>query len=86
MIPSLEELRNSLVPEFAPDTACKQNSQSSTESAGSIGPSSSEFLVLNRSSSLFAPRGTLMCKLCMRRPETCGYSASEARGTPKSNC
>ena len=69
MIPSLEELRKSLVPEFAPNTASKRNPQSSTESGRSTGLPSSEFSVLCQSSPLFTPRGTLMCRLCLRRPE-----------------
>jgi len=69
MIPSLEELRKSLVPELAPDTESKENPQSSTESARSVELSSSEFSVLCQSSPLFTARRALMCRMCLRRPE-----------------
>ena len=69
MIPSLEELRKSLLPELAPDTASKRNPQSSTESVPSTRLSSSEFTVHCQSSPLFTPRGALVCRLCLKRPE-----------------
>jgi len=68
MIPSLEELRKSLVPELASDTASQQNPQSSTVSA-SVRLSSSQFPVLCQLSPVFTPRGRLKCRICLGEPE-----------------
>ena len=70
MIPSLDELRKSLVPEVATDSASNRNHESSTESSHAVRLSSSQFPVLCQSSPLFTSRVGLVCRMCLRRPET----------------
>jgi len=73
MIPSLEELRNRLVPALAPDSASsslfKRNSQNSTTPTRSAPPLSSEFLVVRQNLPEFGPRSRIVCRLCGKRPE-----------------
>jgi hypothetical protein len=69
MIPSLEELRKSLVPDFAPDSAFQRKPQNSTVLTRSVRLSSSEFLVLRQFLPKFGPRSRIVCRLCRRPPE-----------------
>src|SRR5215471_6370764 len=71
MLPSLEELRKSLVPEKARGRSSdsKADPQLSIELAPSANLASSEFRVLCQPSTLFAPRRAVKCRMCLTRPE-----------------
>jgi hypothetical protein len=73
MIPSLEELRKSLVPVPAPDSASnslfQRNPQGSTMRTRSAPPLSSEFLVVRQNLPQFGLRSRIVCRLCGKRPE-----------------
>ena len=69
MIPSLDELRRSLVPELATDSDSKRNPQSSTESAHAFKLSSSEFPVHCQWSPVFTRRAGVKCRMCLKEPE-----------------
>lgn len=68
MIPSLEELRRSLVPVLATDSALERSPQNSTVAARSV-RLSSEFLVLRQFLPKFGPDSRIVCRLCRERPE-----------------
>jgi hypothetical protein len=65
MIPSLEELRNKLVPDTVSDSPLDQSPRTPTRSARSARPSSPVFPVLCKSVRLFAPDRRLVCRLCL---------------------
>jgi hypothetical protein len=73
MIPSLEELRKSLVPVVAPDSASnplfKRNPRVSTTPTRSGPPTSSAFVVLRQDLPQFGPHSRIVCRLCRKRPE-----------------
>jgi hypothetical protein len=69
MIPSLDELRKSLVPELATVSDSNQNLQSSTESGRSVNLSWSEFPVVCQLSPVFTRRGGIQCRICLEWPE-----------------
>jgi hypothetical protein len=74
-IPSLEELRNSLVPVSAQDSPSnavfKRNSPPVSELAPqrSAPPTSSDFVVLRHDLSKFGPETTIVCRLCREQAE-----------------
>src|ERR1700730_16547091 len=73
MIPSLEELRNRLVPAFVPDSASnslfKRNPQGPTTLTRSAPPLPSELLVIRQDLPQFGPPSRIVCRLCRRPPE-----------------
>jgi hypothetical protein len=74
-IPSLDQLRNSLVPVSAQDSPSnsvfKRNSPpvSELKPGPSVPPTSSEFVVLRHDLSKFGPETTIVCRLCRQQAE-----------------
>jgi len=69
MIPSLEELRKSLVPGPASESPLNRNLRSPSDRARSVRLSSPEFPILCQSLPKFTIDRGLVCRLCLRPPE-----------------